>query len=88
MSITHARGDYVFLCDGAGCQSILNTHTSNWDSAQNIRRREKWLARKLTGNHSKAHHLEEWEHLCPTCQNGARLPLAHGKTRSENAGAP
>ena len=54
--IDRQRGDVVFECDG--CGEVLETATSNFDSALNMMRREGWRA-VCAGN--------VWSHFCASC---------------------
>ncbi len=67
MSTTKDRGDFVFQCDAPGCGATLATLTSNFDSARNVLRRERWRPVRVSGT--------EWQHLCAVCvRAGVRLP--------------
>ena len=79
MSLTQDHGNHVFECDGKGCHAMLETGTSNFEAARNALTRARWQPFKRGA---------EWFHHCPDCQRGGQLPLAHGKSRSSNAGAP
>lgn len=50
------KGDIVFECDA--CSEVLETSTSNFESALSVLRRSGWKAHKSG---------EEWKHLCHAC---------------------
>lgn len=87
MSLTQDHGDFVFQCDG--CRALLETNTSNFNAAMNALRRSQWrpVPRPNPNRRFDPHAKPEWNHLCRSCDSGSELPLAHGKTRSENSGA-
>ena len=51
------KGDFLFCCDI--CGAVLETGTSNFESARNRLRREGWKPVKVRA---------EWEHRCDACQ--------------------
>ncbi len=61
MTATLDHGDHIFECDT--CNASLSTETSNWDSAQNLMRRQGWKPVKRKDN---------WEHACPKCQKSSK----------------
>jgi len=50
------RGDLIFECDA--CGDVLETETSNFDSAMNAMRREGWKSMKIK---------DVWVHNCSSC---------------------
>ena len=55
--MTHNHGDLEFECDN--CGEVIQTDTSNFESAQNILHRQDWKPKKVG---------TEWQHFCPKCQ--------------------
>lgn len=51
------HGNFVFQCEA--CPEILEASTSNFEAAQNVRRRAKWATYKTKKG--------DWGHLCPDC---------------------
>lgn len=86
MSLTQDHGDHVFECDT--CKATLETGTSNFDSARSILRRQQWrpVPRPRSDRRFIAGEVQ-WNHVCRDCDRGGSLPLAHNKSRSEQAGA-
>jgi hypothetical protein len=56
MGVDRQKGDVVFVCDA--CNEVLETNTSDWDSALNMLRRQHWRSRKED---------DEWVHYCDKC---------------------
>jgi hypothetical protein len=52
------KGDVVFECDI--CGNVLETETSDFESARNLLRREGWRTLKVG---------DVWMHKCPSCQS-------------------
>lgn len=50
------HGDINFECDT--CPEVLDTETSDFDSARDLLRREGWTISKVG---------TEWIHACPNC---------------------
>ena len=55
--IDRQNGDLVFECDS--CGEVLQTETSDFNSAWNQAKRDGWRARKVG---------TEWAHECPNCK--------------------
>ena len=55
--IDRQGGDIIFECDS--CAEVLESGTSNFDSAWNAAKRIGWRVKKI-GN--------EWVHTCPECE--------------------
>lgn len=66
MSLTHDRGDIVFQCDA--CHATLETNTSNFESARNVLRRERWQPKRMMASPGRTAEFAEWNHRCPDCQ--------------------
>lgn len=49
-------GAVVFICDT--CEATLETHTDEFEDANNIRKREGWKAEKIG---------KDWVHGCQDC---------------------
>ena len=60
MSTTKDHGDLVFQCDAPKCREVLETNTSNFESARNALRRARWRSFKPAGS-------DEWRHECRDC---------------------
>lgn len=56
MSIDRIKGEIVFICDT--CDEALESETSDFREANEVRRREGWGARQVD---------DEWQHLCDLC---------------------
>lgn len=54
--MTQEKEGITFECNE--CGTLLHTDTSNFDSALNMLRRERWHPVKVGG---------DWEHLCDNC---------------------
>lgn len=52
------KGDVIFMCDE--CGEVMDSGTSDFDSALNLLKRERWQIKKIEG---------EWEHRCPNCKS-------------------
>jgi len=63
MSLSYDHGDIVFQCDTKGCREMIETYTSNWESARNALRRAHWKPNRdpIT---------QEYRHTCSECQKG------------------
>jgi hypothetical protein len=51
------KGNVVFQCDE--CGAVLDTNTSDFASARNLLKRERWVTEKDG---------DVWEHFCPDCK--------------------
>ena len=70
MSLTYARGDIVFRCNG--CPKTLATNTSNFDAAANALRRARWKPKQ-----GRTFARTDWQHFCADCiaRAAPQLPL-------------
>jgi hypothetical protein len=53
------RGNIIFRCNG--CENVLKTGTSHFETAMTIMRREQWRS-------SRDDEDSDWCHYCRSCQ--------------------
>jgi hypothetical protein len=57
--LDRVKGEIVWVCDGDGCDEVLETGTDDFEQARGELRAERWDTRKVDG---------EWNHYCPGCK--------------------
>jgi hypothetical protein len=64
MSLTQDHGNHVFICDGSGCRSRLETNTTDFQFALIVSRVSGWKATHIGFTRDLK---SLWAHLCPDC---------------------